>query len=442
MINLRVPSTIGASMQIKDATSLSPFETGVEYASPARGTWTIAHTAMLVPQSHQIFVCARGCLRGVVLSAAEMNKMDRFSMITIEEKNVMQGDMEELIIEGTTNIINGLHYKPRAIMLFTSCVHHFVNADLPMVYRILSERFPDIDFVDCYMNPIMRKSKLTPDAKMRQQLYHALKPMIKNPKSINIIGNNEATSQKSELIIMLKNAGYTVRDICNCKDYEEYLQMAESVLNISFHPAVKACGDELERRLNQKHLYLPFSFDYNEIRSMLTELAQICDIAVPNFDECENKAEQALKDAAKIIGDMPLAIDFSATTRPLGLARLLLKHGFNVKTIYCDSFLIEEQNDFNWLKENAPSLVISAIVNYKMGVLPRNEAAKYNGKLLAIGQKAAYYTGTDYFVNIIENGGFYGFDAIVSLSKLMIEAAQIPKDTSKIIQVKAWGCCG
>ena len=31
-----------------------------------------------MPESHQIFVCAQACLRGVVLTAAEMNAMDRF----------------------------------------------------------------------------------------------------------------------------------------------------------------------------------------------------------------------------------------------------------------------------------------------------------------------------------------------------------------------------
>ena len=29
-------------------------------------------------------------------------------------------------------------------------------------------------------------------------------------------------------------------------------------------------------------------------------------------------------------------------------------------------------------------------------------------KLLAVGQKAAYFTGTNYFVNIIEGGGMTG----------------------------------
>lgn len=117
----------GASVEIKDASFPAPFVSGLEYAPPARGTWNIVHIGMLMPESHQIFVCAQACLRGVVLTAAEMNAMDRFSTIAVEDHNLLDGDMEELIIEGTTDILERMPKKPRAVLLFTSCVHHFIN---------------------------------------------------------------------------------------------------------------------------------------------------------------------------------------------------------------------------------------------------------------------------------------------------------------------------
>ena len=72
----------------------------------------------------------------------------------------------------------------------------------------------------------------------------------------------------------------------------------------------------------------------------------------------------------------------------------------------------------------------------------RVEPRKSEGKILAIGQKAAYFTGTDYFVNIVENGGYYGFSAIENICKDLIEAFNSPKDTKKLIQIKGMGCCG
>lgn len=51
---------------------------GIQF--PAHGNWNIVHTGMLLPEAIQIYVCADNCMRGVVLTAAEMNAADRFSL--------------------------------------------------------------------------------------------------------------------------------------------------------------------------------------------------------------------------------------------------------------------------------------------------------------------------------------------------------------------------
>jgi hypothetical protein len=61
---------------------------------------------------------------------------------------------------------------------------------------------------------------------------------------------------------------------------------------------------------------------------------------------------------------------------------------------------------------------------------------------LALGQKAAYFLGTDRFVNIVENDGLYGYGGIIRLMALMEDAYKTPKDTKKLVQIKGWGCGG
>ena len=119
----------GTAVKIGQAAWPAPFAEGLEYSSPARGTWNIVHTGMLIPESHQIFVCALGCLRGVVLTAAEMNAMDRYSAVVIREENVLDGTMEELMIGGVTDVLAKLPYRPRAVLLFISCQHFFLAYD-------------------------------------------------------------------------------------------------------------------------------------------------------------------------------------------------------------------------------------------------------------------------------------------------------------------------
>lgn len=430
------PDLRNASVRIKNASFEKPFVTGLEYAAPARGSWNIVHQGMLIPGAHQIFVCAEGCLRGVILTAAEMGAVERFSMISIREENVLNGNMEDLIIDGVTDILGKLPEKPPAVLIYTSCIHHFMGCDLDLVYRTLRQRFPDVDFADCYMNPIMRKSGLTPDQIMRKQLYSLLKPAEKKEKVADIIGNNFPLDESSELMRMLRENGVTVRDITLCRDYGEYQRMAEAYLAISTLPASCAGGDELESRLGIRHLYLPTCYGYAEIARNLDTLAEA--LQIPRGDDAGaiRLAERALDYAKNLIGTTPIAIDYTATPRPLGLARLLSEHGFHVAAVYADGYTGEEKEDFFWLKENVPELVLHPTVEVGMRVLPR----KQEGKLLAVGQKAAYFNGTRFFVNMVEAEGHYGYDGVRKTAELLTEAFLHEKDTKTVIQVKGLGC--
>lgn len=424
------------AVPISEASFPAPFDSGLEYSAPARGTWNIVHVGMLLPEAHLIFVCAQGCLRGVVLTAAEMGASERFSTVAVREENVMYGDMEDLIIDGVTDIIEKLPKRPPAVLVYTSCVHHFMGSDLDLVFRTLGERYPDIHFTDCYMDPIMRKSGLNPDQTMRRQLYSQLMPAEINPKSVSIAGNDFPLDHTSELYQLLDQNGYKVREVTTCCTYEEYRQMAESRVCITTFPAAGPAGDMLEKKLGQKHLYLPFSFDYEEIIRNLTLLCDELEIELPAYTQRIEDCEKALDELQEVLGTAPVAIDYTAFPRPLGLARLLLIHGVNVAKVYADSFTGEEMADFEYLQQNFPKLDLLPTIHPAM----RTEARKSDGKTLAIGQKAAYFTGTDYFVNVVEGEGFYGFDGILRLVRLIREAYAKPKDTRKLIQIKGWGC--
>jgi len=423
-------------LTIAQAKFPSPFDSGLEYSAPARGPWNIVHLGMLIPGAHQIFVCAQGCLRGVVLTAAEMGAQKRFSTIAIRENNLLAGDMEQLIIEGTANIIAKLPTRPPAILIYTSCIHHFMGCDLTSVYNTLAKRFPDIEFTDCYMDPIMRKRGLNPDQTMRRQLYSLLKPLPLNPRSVHIVGCCFPLDKTAEIYTLLTDNGFTVQEISASRSYEEYEQLAESGWCITLLPAANAAAKELERRLGQKHIYLPFSFNWDQIAANLTLLCHTLGINEPDFKEPLAACQKALKEAHSLIGATPIAIDYTSFPNILGLARLLLEQGFNVTKVFADSFSAEDKADFTALQKSNPDLTLYPTVHSIMRVYPR----KTELKTLAIGQKAAYFTGTEHFVNIVEGGGKYGFSCVKQLAELMQEAFLKPKNTRELIQIKGMGC--
>ncbi len=426
------------SVRIADASFPAPFPSGLEYCSPARGTWNIAHTGMLVPEAHEVFVCAEGCLRGVVLTAAEQGTIGRFSMITVEENNLLDGDMETLIVDGIGDILKKLPYKPRAILLYTSCVHHFAGCDLKLVYKRLRERYPDIDFADCYMNPIMRKSGLTPDQLMRRGLYSLIRPRETDPKRVNIIGNDFATDKESELVRMITESGYTLREIQDCKTYDEYQALGDAALNVVYNPAAVPGGRQMEERLGGKMLYLSNSFDYRVISENLHALSRALGVPERDYGAEIQACEEALENLSALLGSTPVVMDYTLHFRPLSLARLLLRHGINLKAVFLDGISGEEKEDFLALQKETPELRLCPTIAPGMRYVHHMDE-----NVLALGQKCAYITGSRHFVNIVECGGMFGFAGILRMCREIEDAFRNEKDMKTLIQIKGLGggCC-
>ena len=421
-----------------EASFPSPYPSGLEYASPARGMWNIVHTGMLIPEAHEIFVCAASCLRGVVLTAAEMGLSHRFSTVEVREENLFDGTMEELVIEGVCAILEKLPKLPPAVLVYTSCVHHFSGCDIPMIYDELRRRYPQVDFVDCYMNPILRKSGMTPDQLMRSRLYQPLKERPRQEKAVAIIGNDLHTAEDSDLKLLLRQSGCHIHEITACKTYEEYQKMAEASIYISSYPSAKVGGDALAQRLGGRHLYIPFSFDYDEIEQGLKTVART--LGQPEQDHAHRRAQcdAALERTRNILGDTPIAIDYTFSPRPLGLAKLLLNAGFRVERVYLDAVTGEEKPAFDWLKIHHPNLLLYPTVHAAM----RFHSPEQTSDFLAVGQKAAHFTNTSHFVNVIEGGGMHGFQAILGTLELMEQAYFEEKPLKALIQIKGMGCGG
>lgn len=441
-------SSSGAVTKIREANFPVPFPLGLEFNSPAHGNWNIVHTGMAVPEAIQIYVCADNCMRGVVLTAAEMNAADRFSFVTIEEENLLNGNLEDITIEGVTDVLNKLPQKPKAVLLFTVCLHHFLGCDLDSVYRELEECFPDIAFMRCFMDPIMQKHGLTPDQKLRKAMFDFIETENKNTNAVTFLGHDFALEESSDLKRILKMRGKILKELPTCKTWKEYQELGECGFFISCYPPGKYGTEKQAERLGKSALYLPSSFDYDEICRELHDFANVLGqidgetkkITSEEMDVfCHEEirlCEESLEQLHDIIGNIPIAIDYMAHPRPLGLAKLLLTHGFYVKEIYLDSISQEEKTEFLWLQENNPELLLKATIQTKMRVLPRASEEK----ILAVGQKAAWFTGSRNFVNIVQGAGLWGFDGIRRMTELMRDAFLEEKDTEDLIVRKGWGC--
>jgi len=470
-----------AAVKIADASFPVPFGHRLEFNAPVHGTWNIVHIGMLVPQCHQIYVCADNCMRGVVLTAAEMGADDRFSSVLLEEDDLYDQNLETITIEGVSDIIRRLPVRPRAVAVFLVCLHHFVGTDASYVYKTLEERFPDIDFIRGWMDPVMQKTGLTPEQKLKEAMYRPIRPLPVDPKLVCVLGDNQALYPDSDLARLVAKAGGRVLQLHDwrahsrrigvlsgeegdtedehfafCKNYDDFLGIGAAGLLITRSPSGVHGVTQLAKRLGRPFLYLPPVSGEEEIRRQIETLARTLEEisagqanasadgisaiqadAAAIIQKGTLAASRALQHARSLIGDTEITVDYIGNTRTLNLTKRLVQSGFHVTRVYLDAVLPEEEADFRWLQENCPDLLLTATIHPGMRVL---HAAENTGKMLAIGPKAAWFGGTAHFVNLVEFGGLWGNAGIIRLAQLMEDSFLHEKDTRTIIPRKGQGC--
>lgn len=410
-----------------------PFGDHLEYNAMVHETWNIVHIGMLIPQSHQIYVCGKNCMRGVVMTAAEMDALDRFHSVVLDPKDIIDGDLEQCTIQGVCDVIDKLDAHPAVMIVFLVCVHHFLGARSKVIFEQLQNRYPDIRFVNGWMDPIMQKQGLTPDQKLRMATLDLLADDPIEPKQVNILTENLPTSEDCELITWLKRHQIEVCEPTRTESFSQFCRLGKGALSLILTPTGLPAIQKYARRVQRPYLYLPFVWDYDRLQKSMDTLCGM--ISVPTMklsvEECENRWKQV----KEVIGDAPIEVDYLAYTHVLSLTRFLIEHGFHVQRVYVDRMNTEEKEDFIWLQKHAEDLIVSSTVQPGMRL-----AAKEKPDVLAIGPKAAYFNRTKHFVNCIDNGGTWGVSGMIHLADLLEEAFINEKDTKDLVVRKGLGC--
>ena len=412
------------------------FPQALEFNPPVHENWNIVHIGMQIPEAHQIYICGYNCMRGVVLTAAEMGAQDRFSSVILYEEDVIDGTLWEATRDGIADVLHKLPKLPPCVIVFPVCTHHFAGVDLDSIYASLEAEFPTVDFVRAFMDPIMQKHGLPPDQRLRKVMYDPLPKCMPTEKTVTLLGAEFALEPDSDLGRLFESNGYQLTQLQDCISYEDYLALSKGELFLCVHPNGHYGISQTAKRLNRPYCYLPMSFDYDSIHSSIEMISE--KLSMKSFDEAEERAicDSVMRDALCEIDQTPIAIDSLFHPRPLELAKLLLSYGFRVTEVFLDTVAPEEQSALSWLHDHAPELKLTSIILPERRVAERTRAEK----TLALGPKAAWFTSTEYFVNLVQGGGLWGYAGIRTLANLMTEAFRQPKDTRDIVPRKGLGC--
>ncbi len=190
-----------------------------------------------------------------------------------------------------------------------------------------------------------------------------------------LLGSDFALDADGDIPQMLARNGAALRQLPDCRTFDDYLSMGEAGLLLAVCPAAKYGAEMLSQRLDRPLLYLPASFSYAELTEQRRALCAALHIPFVSPDVEIADCEATLDAAGREIGQTPVQIDYTAHPRPLGLARLLLTHGFRVERVFLERVSPEEAEDFRALQRTAPSLCLTSTVRPEARV-----RARFHGK--------------------------------------------------------------
>lgn len=401
----------------------------LKYASPGHGGWGMVRAGMQIPESYQLFVCPFACGRHGALGAITHGIKDRLSYLYVDQTDIIEG-YDRHILKGVADLLAILPKHPRMLFIFVSCLDDLIGTDHESLLAELSETYPDVDFQFGHMNPTSMGTKSPPAVTLHRKMYGILKRRPTHRKLVNRIGYFGAWDSQVETIDFLEFHGYEIRHVSGCKNYDEFLDMAEASLNLVVTPVARFAAREMETKLSIPYEFLPVAYRVEEIRAAYDKLCEVLKLEKTySFDYMEKRVEEAAERARKSVGDIPIIVCTSSTVRPYSMARALLEYGLPVKRIMVQENSPIEKGDNEWVMENHPEVEVIPPLHHLMVNRPYIFPDS-----ISIGVEGAYLSESKYVVDVSGDEGMYGFRGLEMLLNMLAEAAKAPVNLREIIE--------
>ncbi|WP_407427923.1 nitrogenase component 1 [Treponema sp.] len=408
--------------------SCPSFEKTLHYVSPAHGGWGVIRIAATMPESYMLFVAPFACGRHGALGAVLHHIKNQVSYLFIDESDIVSGNYEHLVPDAVEELLAALEKRPKVLMIFVSCLDDLLGTDHEALNARLSEKFTDIRFVTCHMNPFKMDTKVPPQVGLQRSLFSILEKSDVKKNQINMVGNNASVSEDCELFTLMNQAGWKINHIGTAKTLEEFLDFSSSKLNLVLSPSAGLSSKIMEKNLGIPYLPAIPNYDVAAIEKLYHEIENRLGISLGDLSSYKERAVKAIQNAQSIIGDYPVMIDYQAVRRPFTLANVLHDAGFNVKLIAVDAVPGFEKAACEKIMEKIPDLKIIDALHH--------DSAKFefvNEECLCIGFNAGYLTKSRHVVDLMEDETLYGFYGVEKLMDMLVTAYQGEHSADELI---------
>ncbi len=390
------------------------------FCSAAYGGWGIVRVGTLVPESHMLFACAYSCGRHNAIGAAQHGYREQISYMYIDEADLSLGILDEDLNQAVEEILEMNEKAPKVILLFVSCVLYMAGFDWESAIAQLSERFPQIRFQACMMNPVASDRQVAPALAMQNSLCELWDTTGTQRNTLNLIGSYVSLDPQSEIFPVLRACG--IEDVLHwseMKTYDEYKQMGASRYNLVLRPEGNYAAQRLKERMDYR--FVPVSYGVDQVDAQYEQIFDMLGKRV-DLEPYREKARAAIARAREVVGGRRIAVGASATCRPYSMALALLESGFEVSDIFTGGCSAYEKEARDTLRAQYPQVVMHDIFS------PENvkQVGAMGSADIAVGYSAGYHTGAPIVVNMMTDEGMFGYRAIELLMEKLIDSVQHP----------------
>lgn len=355
------------------------------FNSPGAEGFGVKRAGLAVPGSIMLIVAPGCCGRNTSMISSMKEYHDRFFYLMMDETDIVTGRHLKKIPKAVTEICDDLEKKPSVVMICITCVDALLGTDMERICKKATEE-ARIPVRPCYMYALTREGRKPPMVHVRQSLYSLLEPKKKKGNVVNLLGFFSPLVDDCELYDLLKQAGVkTIHEISRCRDYEEYLTMAEANFNLVLHPEARFAAEDFHDRLKIPFIELTRLYQIDKIASQYRAFGAALGVRFSD-EEPRRKAEMAVERFQKMYPEASFAVGECMNGDPFELSLALVRYGFAVKEIYGT---ITAEN-FVYLKQLATrSPDTKVFSNLEPTMLYYD--AKSSGVNLTIGKDAGYY---------------------------------------------------
>ncbi len=355
------------------------------FNSPGAEGFGVKRAGLAVPGSVMLLVSPGCCGRNTQLISSRPEYDGRFFYLLLDEKDIVTGRHLKKIPDAVKEVCESLPETPSVVMICITCVDALLGTDMESICK-KAEEAAQVPVRPCYMYALTREGRRPPMVQVRQSVYSLLKPRKRKGTVVNLLGFFSPLDRRCELFDLLRQAGVkTVHEISTCRDYEEYLTMAEANFNLVLNPEARLAAGDFAKNLGIPYIELKRFYETDRITRQYQAFGSALGV---EFDD-ESYRQQAVQAAEQFKEACPqavFAVGECMNGDPFELALALISDGFSVAEIYGT---VTEENFvyIRHLAEVSPGTKIFANSEPTMLYYSPEDS----GVTLAIGKDAVYY---------------------------------------------------